>query len=114
MSIVEYVGDGAEEMTHFTHDILPFLCINGIDVNQCDNYDQNVLISCSKRKHGLLLMPTLLNHGCNINHQDKEGLSALMMACLYGREDMVRFLLQRGAEIHLVSNVSYISSVFLV
>ena len=71
MTIVEYVGDGANEMTHFTDEILPFLLTMGIDVTQCDTYEQNVLMSCSKRKHGLLLMPILLDCGCDINHRDK-------------------------------------------
>ncbi len=71
MAIVEYVGDGSEEMKHFTEEILPYLLQSGVDLDHCDNYDQTVLISCSKRKHGLLLMPILLNYGCNINHQDK-------------------------------------------
>ncbi len=47
-----------------------------------------------------------LNKGANINYQDKKnGNTALMYASLKGYEDMVKFLLDKGANVNIQNNV---------
>jgi len=46
----------------------------------------------------------LLDKGCNINHTDNAGISALHRACLSGRSHIVRALLQSDPDINLKDN----------
>ena len=45
----------------------------------------------------------IINNQNYIDHQDKNGCSALMLACEKGHFDVVEFLLQKGADIKLLS-----------
>jgi ankyrin repeat protein len=44
------------------------------------------------------------NVGCNVNHQNYAGQTALMMASLFGREEIIKLLLEHGANPGLKDN----------
>jgi ankyrin repeat protein len=44
------------------------------------------------------IVKLLIEHGCQIDFQDAEGATPLMVACLRGQDDVVKTLLDRGAD----------------
>ena len=44
----------------------------------------------------------LANTKCDINHQNNAGQTALMMASLFGQDDVVALFVKRGADVNLV------------
>jgi ankyrin repeat protein len=51
-------------------------------------------------------MEYLLNKGANINYQNKKnGMTALLSACHWGYEKVVEFLLKKGANPNVGSDV---------
>jgi ankyrin repeat protein len=51
----------------------------------------------------LKLMKLLLEKGCDANAADRNGATSLLLACQYGRLDMVKMLMGYGADIHQAS-----------
>lgn len=47
----------------------------------------------------------LVNIGCNINNKDKSGLTALHFAAIYDRYNIVKALINNGAEIDAIDNI---------
>lgn len=41
---------------------------------------------------------------CNVNQVEEDGWSALMIACLQGREEIARILVKEGADRNVVAN----------
>ncbi len=50
----------------------------------------------------------LLDQGIDINIQDRDGYNALLIASLYGHENVVSYLIERGADISRSNNVRII------
>jgi ankyrin repeat protein len=44
----------------------------------------------------------LIENGANINHQDRNGLSALHAASIYGHIDIIKILLENGADANVI------------
>lgn len=51
---------------------------------------------------------TLLRHGTDIDKRDKDGKTALMMAVINGHENLVKLLLENGADIKITNEVQLI------
>lgn len=49
-------------------------------------------------QNDLALVQQLVNNGADVNSRDKDGDCALMLATVYGSAEMVRFLLEEGAD----------------
>lgn len=45
-----------------------------------------------------LVLPSSGRPGCDVNKQENDGWSALLLACLNGHEEIARFLAQNGAD----------------
>ena len=58
----------------------------------------------SSRHDNLEIVKLLCENGANINLQDKDGFSALMIATDKGYLEIVKFLLENGANINLQDN----------
>lgn len=50
------------------------------------------------------LVELIMNHGANVNMQDNDGWSALLLASRYGHGDVVKKLLDNGAEVNIRNN----------
>lgn len=79
--------------------------MESLDINFKDEYDWNLLmIKCreSKTIENKKLIISLINKGIDINHQDKfHGYSALMVACRFAHIDIVKLLINNGANIDI-------------
>ena len=49
-------------------------------------------------------MELLLSHGADVNMQNNEGFSPLMITSKYGHSDVITILLDKGAEVNMQSN----------
>ena len=59
------------------------------------------LLQIAATNNFLKIVQILLNHGANVNSQNQNGTSALIMASKYGHKDVVEMLIQRGARVNL-------------
>lgn len=53
----------------------------------------------------LAMIRTLLDQGIDINAKNKEGETALMLACLEGRTEVARLFIEKGADLHAKDSV---------
>jgi ankyrin repeat protein len=76
------------------------------DVDACavDKKGSNAFMGVAFKGYDQVAKWLLENTGCNVNHQNYAGQTALMMASLFGREEMVRMLLEHGANQYLADN----------
>ena len=51
---------------------------------------------------------TLAQAGAEINKQDKDGKTALMVAIINGHQDLVEFLLKKNADLSVTNEVSFV------
>jgi ankyrin repeat protein len=81
--------------------VVEFLVENGADVNAEDGDSQTALMYASKRSFNDTAA-LLLDKGANVNTQSKKrGISALMLAAVADNEELVRMLLEHGADASL-------------
>lgn len=82
------------------------LISKGADINaKIDNGETplNFATCCSGHKDSTEMIELLLKHGANINSNSKLQ-SPLMGACLYSYYNMVKYLVENGADINLTSD----------
>ena len=65
--------------------------------------EQLLLKACQNGQKGVVLA-FLKKDGLNVNAVDKEGYSSLHYACLKGYKDIVKLLLEKGADVGVISN----------
>jgi hypothetical protein len=83
-----------------------FLQQNGADINASfrgKNHEETMLL-LSSRLDDKNCVYFLLDHGANINHENKAGYNALMVAASTGNTSMCKFLLSRGADLEAKNN----------
>jgi len=76
----------------------------GADACTIDKKGNNAFMGVAFKGHDQVAKWLLENTGCNVNHQNYAGQTALMMASLFGREEMIKLLLEHGANKDLVDN----------
>jgi ankyrin repeat protein len=89
------------------YEIMKLLLQHGADPNATDDGGDNLLMRVFSGSSGTrdeldTLAPLLLDHGLDINARNRNGKTALQQACWWGRLDVVKHLMQRGANIHEV------------
>jgi ankyrin repeat protein len=73
----------------------------GADPCAVDNKGSNAFMGVAFKGHQQIAKWLLENTQCDVNHQNYAGQTSLMMASLFGREDMIKLLLEQGADRHL-------------
>ncbi|MBB3104584.1 ankyrin repeat domain-containing protein [Azomonas macrocytogenes] len=83
-------------------EVLAWLLKHGAEPCAEDQQGSNVYMGVAYRGYEGTAKWLLENTGCNINHTNHAGQTALMMASLFGREAIVQLYLQHGADADLV------------
>lgn len=89
--------------TYHGHDALAALLKKrGADACAVDNKGSDALMGVAFRGHLSTAKWLIAHGGCDINHTNREGQTALMMASLFGREAVIDVLLAHGADPNMV------------
>jgi ankyrin repeat protein len=77
-----------------------------IDFNVADFQSKTPLILAAKMRHEATAIYILIKGGnkINLNHQDKDGMSALHYACTLGQLNLAELLINMGAIINITNN----------
>ena len=87
-------------------EVISRLIENGVDVNACTNINRCTPLMIASRYGQLDAMNTLIKHGANVNHRDKDGKTALHYA-LSGSDvscEILSCLIENGADPNAFSN----------
>ena len=88
--------------SHGHADILPILLEHGADARRVNELGYTVLTrgGAIYRNGDLATIELLVRHGADVRHKGRDGITALLRACAYPRADIVRFLLDKGADVN--------------
>jgi len=85
-----------------------FLLDTAVDVNGVDDSSQTALHLITERTHydgnSITVADMLLKAGANMEAPGKDGMTVLANAAYCWRDDLVKFLLERGANVHARDN----------
>jgi ankyrin repeat protein len=89
------------------YETMELLLRHGADPNATDDGGDNLLMRVLSGYSGTrdeldTIAPLLLDHGLDVNARNRNGKTALQLACFWGNLDVVKHLIQRGANIHEV------------
>lgn len=89
------------------YEIMELLLQHGADPNATDDGGDNLLMrllsgSSGTRDELATIAPLLLDHGLDVNARNRNGKTALQLACFWGQLDVVKHLMPRGANLHEV------------
>lgn len=82
---------------------LEILIASWVDIEKENKYGETVLMETIDSiflDYKQEITETLLKHGANPNHQNKDGMTPLMYACMNWNVEIVKMLLEHGADIH--------------
>jgi len=83
---------------------LETLLLLGADVCAVDKKGSNAFMGVAFKGHQQVAKWLLKNTACHVNHQNHAGQTALMMASLFGRENIIKLLLAHGAKADLADH----------
>ncbi len=75
--------------------------MNASDGNEHNGYDMLAFAISSGQMESVKF---LIENGCNVNHQDKDGITPLVDAILQEQYDIVKYLIAKGADVNLKSH----------
>ena len=81
----------------------------GADANIADADGDTTILNAIEGCCSVNTMQKLLNNGVNVNITNNTGLTALLKACAYRQTDVVKVLLEAGADPNIVDDVHYSS-----
>ena len=84
--------------------VLNVLIDYGLKVNTFNKLGINALMLAAYENGRVPILQTLLDNEADVNAKDPFGHTALMAAALRGREDVIRYLIFRGADYKAVDN----------
>ncbi|MEX0271439.1 ankyrin repeat domain-containing protein [Leptolyngbyaceae cyanobacterium UHCC 1019] len=76
-----------------------YLLLSGSQVNISDGFGKTPLQATIHRRGGTSSAHTLIAHGADVNVTDQRGLRAIHIAAAQGNDELVRLLLEHGANI---------------
>ena len=76
----------------------------GLDINTYSNLTHHTLLMCAAIRGDYEMACLLINLGADINKQDKEGNTALILASAFSKDDIVALLIGCGADATIKNN----------
>lgn len=70
----------------------------GLKINDKNKYGYDALMLATYENGRIPIIQTLLDNEANVNSTDLEGHTPLMAAAIKGRDDVMKYLIQRGAD----------------
>lgn len=70
----------------------------GLKVNVKNNFGFDALTLASYENGSIMVLQSLLDNEADVNAADSEGHTALMAAAVRGRDDVMQYLIKRGAD----------------
>lgn len=70
----------------------------GLKVNVKNNFGFDALMLASYENGSIMVLQSLLDNEADVNAADSEGHTALMAAAVRGRDDVMQYLIKRGAD----------------
>ena len=115
-NITTYVQQGGDVNLHDRRGFTPFILATyhgndeaaavlkeaGADACAVDEKGSNAFMGVAFKGYQNTAQWLLDNTSCDVNHRNYAGQTALMMASLFGREEIVKLLLQHGADATIV------------
>ena len=83
---------------------LETLLNSGANACAVDTKGSNAFMGVAFKGHSYIAKWLLDNTDCDVNHQNYAGQTALMMASLFGREEIIKLLLEHGANPDIKDN----------
>ena len=77
---------------------------HGSDVEWKDSTGSTPLIEAMKKINAIYYVQKLVEKNANVNYKTKFGDTPLHSAAFHGRDEAIRFLVSKGAEINIISN----------
>ena len=90
--------------------ILDMLLINGANTNS--TYNNGITPLHCAAAFSIECVKSLLNSQAAVNAITKMGMTPLHIACAYGNIDIVKLLIQNGANINATAKVHFINFIF--
>lgn len=79
---------------------LQTLIKNGTEINSKNRYGETLLMQAIRRKKGSSMAKWLIDNGADIKHRSGIGTTALVIACMKNKPDIVKLLVEKGANIN--------------
>ncbi|KJE96283.1 hypothetical protein CAOG_06626 [Capsaspora owczarzaki ATCC 30864] len=91
--------DGRVPLMHASADSIDDLLLEGADVSAVDDAGWSVLMHQVSNEATTDALRPLLRRDANVNHATPSGMTALMVAAIRSRDDLLRFLIDAGANV---------------
>ena len=65
-----------------------------------NNTDKYLINECNKKEVNIYIIKYLIEHGANINKEDRKGETPLFNVCRNGNEIIVKYLVKHGADVN--------------
>jgi ankyrin repeat protein len=85
-------------------DVLKALIDKGADVNVGDNYGWTALMRACQKGHLTTVQALLGAPGIDIDAKKPDGVTALIVAAAIGKKDVVKTLIDKGADVNITDN----------
>jgi serine/threonine-protein phosphatase 6 regulatory ankyrin repeat subunit B len=86
------------------NDVVKALIDKGADVNLTDNTGLTPLMIAAEKGHLTTVQALLSTPGIDIDDKTTDGVTALYFAAINGKEDVVKALIDKGADVNLTDN----------
>jgi len=108
-NILHYVVRRAKQL-----ETINYFISKGVDINKANNEGLTPLMYAASANPDLETISTLISASKNINQVDKKGASALALAVRRNSPEVVKLLIEKGADVNLIDKEGYNLAYYLI